>query len=112
MRAINIHWYAGHNTRVLENLPDKVDLPDNIRTVKEANNWLLHQYGPIESFDIEGTAITLEMKMIAELEKLMNLAQQISDEVYDDGQENGTGGILNICDCLVDKIETFLGDKS
>ena len=42
------------------------------------------------------------------LEKLGELCSQASDEIYDDGESNGTGGILNLCDELYEKIDDLL----
>lgn len=53
--------------------------------------------------------MTKEMK--EQLERLADRLDQISDEVYDDGKEDGTGGILNLCDVLSEKIEQFLNHK-
>lgn len=53
--------------------------------------------------------ITEEMKEL--LQRLADLAAQVSDEVYDDDNENGTMGILKICDQLLEKIDSYLGDK-
>lgn len=50
--------------------------------------------------------VTTEMKKL--LERLADLAAQTSDEVYDDGEEGGTAGILKLCDQLVDKIHGYL----
>ena len=33
---------------------------------------------------------------------------QSSEEIYDDSKENGTGGILNLCDQLYEKIDKYL----
>lgn len=53
--------------------------------------------------------ITEEMKDL--LQRLADLAAQASDEVYDDGNENGTMGILRTCDQLLEKIDSYLGNK-
>lgn len=53
--------------------------------------------------------ITEEMKEL--LQRLADLAAQVSDEVYDDDNENGTMGILRTCDQLLEKIDSYLGDK-
>lgn len=50
--------------------------------------------------------ITNKMKEL--LKKIADLAYQASDEVYDDNNENGTAGILNLCDQLYEKIDEFL----
>lgn len=43
------------------------------------------------------------------LQNLANLANQASDEVYDDDDLNhGTAGILSLCDLLVAKIDAYL----
>lgn len=42
--------------------------------------------------------------------KLYKLAKKASNEVYDDGDENGTKGILDTCDELVDKIGKHFKD--
>lgn len=50
--------------------------------------------------------VTTEMKKL--LERLADLTAQTSDEVYDDGKEDGTAGILKLCDQLADKIYGYL----
>lgn len=42
------------------------------------------------------------------LEKLADLAVQVSDIVYDDDDSDGTMGILNLCDKLCRKIDRYL----
>lgn len=42
------------------------------------------------------------------LEKLADLAVQVSDIVYDDDDPDGTMGILNLCDKLYRKIDRYL----
>ena len=42
------------------------------------------------------------------LERLGELCSQVSDEIYDDSKLDGTGGILNLCDELVEKIDDLL----
>lgn len=49
---------------------------------------------------------TTEMREL--LKKLANLAVQASNEVYDDDNQNGTRGILNLCDDLSDRINQYL----
>ena len=46
------------------------------------------------------------------LNKIADLAYQASDEVYDDDNENGTAGILNLCDKLYEKIDEYLGGNT
>ena len=53
--------------------------------------------------------ITEEMKEL--LQRLADLAAEVSDEEYDDDNENGTMGILRTCDQLLEKIDSYLGDK-
>lgn len=53
--------------------------------------------------------IAEEMKEL--LQRLADLAAQVSDEVYDDDNENGTMGILRTCDQLLEKIDSYLGNK-
>lgn len=54
--------------------------------------------------------VTNEMKEL--LKKIADLAYQASEEVYDDDNENGTAGILNLCDKLYEKIDEYLGDNT
>lgn len=54
----------------------------------------------------EAMEVTTEMKKL--LERLADLTAQTSDEVYDDGKEDGTAGILKLCDQLADKIYGYL----
>lgn len=54
----------------------------------------------------EAMEVTTEMKKL--LERLADLTAQTSDEVYDDGKEDGTAGILRLCDQLADKIYGYL----
>ena len=46
--------------------------------------------------------------MKEQLRQLADLADDASCQVYDDDQEDGTGGILKICDKLVQKIDAYL----
>lgn len=51
--------------------------------------------------------VTKDMRML--LQNLADLANQVSDEVYDDDDSNhGTAGILSLCDLLVAKIDAYL----
>lgn len=52
--------------------------------------------------------VTNEMKEL--LKKIADLAYQASEEVYDN--ENGTAGILNLCDKLYEKIDEYLGGNT
>lgn len=53
------------------------------------------------------TNITPEM--ITLLKQLSDLANQCSDEIYDDNDlKHGTAGILTLCDQLTTKIDTYL----
>lgn len=54
--------------------------------------------------------VTNEMKEL--LKQIADLAYQASEEVYDDDNENGTVGILNLCDKLYEKIDEYLGDNT
>lgn len=55
----------------------------------------------------EDGCVTEEMRTL--LQDLANLANQASDEVYDDDDaDHGTAGILRLCDVLVAKIDTYL----
>lgn len=54
--------------------------------------------------------VTNEMKEL--LKKIADLAYQASEEVYDDDNENGTAGILSLCDKLYEKIDEYLGDNT
>lgn len=42
------------------------------------------------------------------LKSISDFCYQASEEIYDDGEENGTGGILNLCDQLYEKIDKYL----
>lgn len=53
-----------------------------------------------------GVLVTDEMH--SKLRALSILAEECSDQVYDDGDENGSAGILKLCDQITDKINTFL----
>ncbi len=44
------------------------------------------------------------------LNRLANLAYDASETIYDDGKEDGTGGILKLCDELTMKIDEYLGN--
>ena len=50
--------------------------------------------------------VTKDMRML--LQNLADLANQASDEVYDDDSNHGTAGILSLCDLLVAKIDAYL----
>lgn len=51
--------------------------------------------------------VTKDMRTL--LQDLANLANQASDEVYDDDDAtHGTAGILHLCDLLVAKIDAYL----
>ena len=53
--------------------------------------------------------VTEEMRTL--LRSLADLANQVSDEVYDDDDtEHGTAGILGLCDLLVTKLDAYLED--
>lgn len=54
--------------------------------------------------------VTNEMKEL--LKKIADLVYQASEEVYDDDNENGTAGILNLCDELYEKIDEYLGGNA
>ena len=42
------------------------------------------------------------------LKRISDLCYQSSEEIFDDSKENGTGGILNLCDQLYEKIDKYL----
>lgn len=42
------------------------------------------------------------------LQQIADLAYQASEEVYDDDKEDGTAGILCLCDQLYEKIDNYL----
>lgn len=42
------------------------------------------------------------------LKRISDLCYQASEEIYDDDKVNGTGGILNLCDQLYEKIDKYL----
>jgi len=44
------------------------------------------------------------------LNQLADLAYDASETIYDDGKEDGTGGILKLCDKLTTKIDKYLGN--
>lgn len=54
--------------------------------------------------------VTTEMKEL--LKQIADLTYKASEEVYDDDNENGTGGILTLCDKLYDKIDNYLTPES
>ena len=43
-----------------------------------------------------------------QLQKLADMANQCSDEVWDDEEPDGTGGILILCDQIATKVEKYL----
>ena len=47
-------------------------------------------------------------EMIRLLNQLADLADEASETIYDDGKEEGTGGILKSCDELTMKINVYL----
>ena len=47
-------------------------------------------------------------EMIQLLNQLADLADEASVTIYDDGKEDGTGGILKLCDKLTIKIDEYL----
>lgn len=49
-------------------------------------------------------------EMIQLLNQLANLADEASETIFDDDKENGTGGILKLCDKLTMKIDEYLGN--
>lgn len=49
--------------------------------------------------------VTDEMRK--QLQKLEDMANECSDEVWDDEDPDGTGGILKLCDQLVSKLEKY-----
>lgn len=53
--------------------------------------------------------ITVEMETL--LRELADLAECVSNEVYDDDNKNGTMGILNLCDELSDRINQYLENR-
>lgn len=53
-----------------------------------------------------GTLVTDEMR--SKLRALSILAEECSDHVFDDGDENGSAGILKLCDQITDRINAFL----
>ena len=54
--------------------------------------------------------VNQEMKDL--LKQLADLSYQASEEVYDDDKEDGTAGILKLCDELYEKIDTYLDRES
>lgn len=50
--------------------------------------------------------ITDEMRK--QLQKLADMANLCSDEVWDDEEPDGTGGILILCDQIATKVEKYL----
>jgi len=49
-------------------------------------------------------------EMIRLLNQLADLANEASETIFDDGKEEGTGGILKLCDKLTMKIDKYLGN--
>ena len=54
--------------------------------------------------------IVMTKEMIQLLNQLADLADKASVTIYDDGKEDGTGGILKLCDKLTMKIDEYLGN--
>lgn len=52
--------------------------------------------------------IVMTKEMIQLLNQLADLADEASVTIYDDGKEDGTGGILKLCDKLTIKIDEYL----
>lgn len=50
--------------------------------------------------------VTPNMKDL--LKQIADLSYQASEEVYDDDKEEGTAGILSLCDKLYEKIDNYL----
>ena len=46
--------------------------------------------------------------MRKQLQKLADMANQCSDEVWDDEEPDGAGGILILCDQIATKVEKYL----
>lgn len=46
--------------------------------------------------------------MKEKLQRLEDMANEASDEIWDDDKKNGTSGILKLCDQLADKIHAYL----
>ena len=46
------------------------------------------------------------------LQHLEDIANEASDEIRDDDKENGTSGILKLCDQLADKIHAYLASAN
>lgn len=55
-------------------------------------------------------SVTDEMKN--KLQHLEDIANEASDEIWDDDKENGTSGILKLCDQLADKIHAYLASAN
>ena len=53
--------------------------------------------------------ITVEMETL--LRELADLTECVSNEVYDDDNQNGTMEILNLCDELSDRINQYLENR-
>ena len=56
-------------------------------------------------FPMDDLFVTEEMKDL--LSRVADLAAQASDKVYDDDDDNGTYGILSLCDQLYEKINRY-----
>lgn len=54
-------------------------------------------------------SVTNEMK--DKLQYLGDMANEASDEIWDDDKEDGTSGILKLCDQLADKIYAYLNSE-
>lgn len=51
--------------------------------------------------------MVMDNKEMDLLKRISDLCYQASEEIYDDGEEDGTGGILNLCDQLYEKIDKY-----
>lgn len=111
-KAINIKWETdGYDVE----LPTEMEIPE--RFIDEdgidedaVSDWLSDETGWLHDgftvVDDKDGHVTPEMK--AMLQNLADLANRCSDEIWDDDDENGTAGILSLCDKLADKIDKYL----
>ena len=111
-KAVDIKWETdGCDVE----LPTEMEIPE--RLVDEdgidedaVSDWLSDETGWLHDgfriIDDECGYVTQEMKN--KLQSLADLANECSDEIWNDDDEDGTAGILKLCDKLVDKIDKYL----
>lgn len=68
----------------------------------------LHIAGHFAKGENDGKKQVFTDEMRKQLQKLADMANQCSDEVWDDEEPDGTGGILILCDQIATKVEKYL----